>query len=138
MSFYVVKTCNDDELMHWKYIKRYRKNGKWVYVYADQKTHGDITIAKRNVIKAEESAEHWKKAANRNKERENFFDKVEDKEDARRAYEYAKKYELEDLGDALANARKVEQLISDNSIDSLIEKQIDRAKNWVNNFLNRK
>ena len=23
----------DDELMHWKYIKRYKKNGKWRYVY---------------------------------------------------------------------------------------------------------
>ena len=23
----------DDELMHWKYIKRYKKDGKWRYVY---------------------------------------------------------------------------------------------------------
>ena len=23
----------DDELMHWKYIKKYKKNGKWRYVY---------------------------------------------------------------------------------------------------------
>lgn len=26
---------SDDVLMHWKYIKRERKNGRWVYTYKD-------------------------------------------------------------------------------------------------------
>ena len=27
----------DDELYHWKYIRKYKKNGKWRYVYKDNK-----------------------------------------------------------------------------------------------------
>lgn len=30
---------NNDVLMHWKYIKRERKNGKWVYTYPDGSKH---------------------------------------------------------------------------------------------------
>ena len=33
MKYIIARDINDDELMHWKYIKRYQKNGKWVYVY---------------------------------------------------------------------------------------------------------
>ena len=29
----VVRGSKPDELTHWKYIKRYKKNGKWRYVY---------------------------------------------------------------------------------------------------------
>lgn len=31
------KELRDDELMHWKYVKREKKNGKWVYTYANDK-----------------------------------------------------------------------------------------------------
>ena len=27
----------DDELYHWKYIRKYKKNGKWRYVYPNDK-----------------------------------------------------------------------------------------------------
>lgn len=39
---------SDDVLMHWKYIKREKKNGRWVYYY-DQKSadRADYEIAKR-------------------------------------------------------------------------------------------
>lgn len=30
-------TVSDDELYHWKYIKREKKNGKWVYTYPNDK-----------------------------------------------------------------------------------------------------
>lgn len=34
MNYYSVeRSRSNDELIHWKYIKRYKKNGKWVYVY---------------------------------------------------------------------------------------------------------
>lgn len=36
----------DEGLKHWKYIDRYRNTkGKWVYVYANKKTHGAIQKA---------------------------------------------------------------------------------------------
>ena len=41
MSKYVIihgqlREISDDELMHWKYVKRVKKNGRWVYYYDDQ------------------------------------------------------------------------------------------------------
>lgn len=33
LMHYGMETMPDDFLMHWKYIKRERKNGKWVYTY---------------------------------------------------------------------------------------------------------
>ena len=36
MTVYVKRReMSDDELMHWKYIKKIRKNGKWHYFYDD-------------------------------------------------------------------------------------------------------
>lgn len=35
----VVVRRSDDELRHWKYIKRERKNGRWVYEYAEIEKH---------------------------------------------------------------------------------------------------
>ena len=46
MQYYAVNGSGieEDELTHWKYIKRYKKNGKWHYVYGDDKTHRDIKV----------------------------------------------------------------------------------------------
>lgn len=43
----------DDELMHWKYIKRVRKNGKWRYYY-DTKSALGITQRNRANARANE------------------------------------------------------------------------------------
>lgn len=58
MSKYVIihgqlRELSDDELMHWKYIKRERKNGKWVYTYdLKQQVKDKIGItAKENMNK---------------------------------------------------------------------------------------
>ena len=42
MSEYAFVPIVGKELYHWKYLKKYRKNGKWRYVYADKKTHDKI------------------------------------------------------------------------------------------------
>ena len=39
---------SSDELMHWKYVKKVRKNGKWVYYY----DNSEVKNAKKNVDKA--------------------------------------------------------------------------------------
>lgn len=41
----------DLELRHWKYIKKYKHNGKWVYVYDDselQKANKEMTVVKKD------------------------------------------------------------------------------------------
>lgn len=41
----VVKRKDDDELQHWKYIKRVKgKNGKWQYIYDE----GELNMYKNN------------------------------------------------------------------------------------------
>lgn len=35
---------SDEELMHWKYIKREKKNGKWVYYYDDSAYRNSIAV----------------------------------------------------------------------------------------------
>ena len=48
---YIIKRNNDDELMHWKYIRRYKKNGKWVYVYDGAKTNETLEKIKSTIQK---------------------------------------------------------------------------------------
>lgn len=48
-SSYKTKPVYGDTLMHWKYIKRERKNGRWVYYYND----AEYQNAKNNYNKAE-------------------------------------------------------------------------------------
>lgn len=65
---YIIKRNNDDELMHWKYIRRYKKNGKWVYVYDGAKTNETLekiksTIQKKNSKKYYKALEKIKSNA---------------------------------------------------------------------------
>lgn len=50
-SSYKTKPVYGDTLMHWKYIKRERKNGRWVYYYNDS----EYQSAKNNYNKAEKN-----------------------------------------------------------------------------------
>lgn len=45
-------TPRPDELYHWKYIKRYKKNGKWRYVYDKKKLKEDLGYGARDNYKA--------------------------------------------------------------------------------------
>ena len=37
---------SDEELMHWKYIKREKKNGRWVYYYDEKAANKSLENAK--------------------------------------------------------------------------------------------
>ncbi len=53
MSNYIMhngQLHNADELMHWKYVKRVRKNGKWVYYYDRSQLREDVGITKVNDV----------------------------------------------------------------------------------------
>lgn len=55
---------DDDYLCHWKYIKRYKKNGHWVYVYDDKQLHDLRDKQKENLNIAREgreAAEYYKR-----------------------------------------------------------------------------
>lgn len=42
---YTGASDDPDSLMHWKYIKRYKKNGKWRYIYKTNQLKADIDRA---------------------------------------------------------------------------------------------
>ena len=53
----------DDELHHWKYIKRIKKNGKWKYFYDDselKKFENEVTEVRRNRTGGQNTTEYRK------------------------------------------------------------------------------
>ena len=51
---YLGQTFEDDELRHWKYISKERKNGRWVYTYKNDKYENSkqsLNNAKQNYDK---------------------------------------------------------------------------------------
>lgn len=64
MSKYIINNGNfyevpDDTLVHWKYVKREKKNGKWQYTYDDKKSKA--TSAKTNYDKKNNAYKTWEK-----------------------------------------------------------------------------
>ena len=58
MSKYIMhngtfREVTDEELMHWKYIKKEKKNGKWVYIYDES----ELQRAKKDAEKAQKKAD---------------------------------------------------------------------------------
>lgn len=78
----------DDELMHWKYIKREKKNGRWVYYYDHTSARAELERSKKRADDA------WHIA----------LDKAGEMNDAKKArdevhkIENDKKYTLHDAG----------------------------------------
>lgn len=82
-------------LVHWKYLKRYRNGNKWVYVYADKKTHSNIQSVQQKARNKELSSkilentafeskksgtntahEDWKEYMKKSKDYKNASDKL--------------------------------------------------------------
>lgn len=51
----VKRTKPNDELKHWKYVRREKKNGKWVYYYDDDKFKSKSGLNVRADLKEAES-----------------------------------------------------------------------------------
>lgn len=54
---------SDDELMHWKYIKREKVGGKWVYTYADDMKKANAATKKADYKNAVNIKQTWNKQA---------------------------------------------------------------------------
>ena len=74
MSKYVIMhgqfhEMSDDELMHWKYIKREKVNGKWVYTYKQPESNQPTT--RYDMAKANQKRKKDAEKAARKEERTN-------------------------------------------------------------------
>lgn len=139
-------TVSDDELYHYKYVKREKVNGKWRYYYKDTK----VDKAAANAAKATDAYEnavevrtrHWDNMMSKlHKVDDETFDRDQEswhrsarkaidaetnKRQADREYEQAKKKYDESAG------HKVADLLNKS------QDKIDNAKKWVNNLLTKK
>ena len=123
-----------DGICHWKYIRKYKApSGKWVYVYANKKTHQEITRKQKQAKKEDERASSYlTRALNEN----TLHGKTEDfnrlyyshKSSLRKATQYS--------GAAI-------QLMKRNSLEGIALRHIKkannaikRAKKWLSNLLN--
>lgn len=123
------KIVGDDELYHFKYIKRYKKNGKWRYVYADRATHDKIVdLSMQSKLANRESARARIDAAESDREAreaitEHYYDSwriwTDDASSARkRADTYLRESQL--------TARAANRLIESNSVSTKAKKFVDK------------
>lgn len=137
-SSYKTKVLRDDELMHWKYIKREKINGKWRYYYdIGQRAKSDYKEAERNYNRTSENWDRLSKITNKlgakalanpnneskSKARvaskastdayERYLKAVDKLQETKTSYMSSPLYKLEQMGDKIsAGARAIAKLFS--------------------------
>ena len=141
MQYYAVNGSGieEDELIHWKYIKRYKKNGKWHYVYGDDKTHRDIKVNRELAevsdknYKYEQDIVNWA-TDSVNKRRNKGLSTDGSLERTIKIHKKKAKpfKETRDYYNAQAD-----KIINNNSVKTLSKKQINKGKKKVESLLKR-
>jgi hypothetical protein len=126
---------SDDELMHWKYIKRVRQNGRWVYYYNNSNAKTDLESAKnevRDAQKQEFEASKRQLAANKAAEdidNVGFIKKLILKDNKRRADK--------DVASAQKRVEKLYKKYESVEFRVNMEKQIVKGLRTVQNFFSK-
>ena len=121
MNKYYIKNgkfveVSEDELMHWKYIKREKKNGKWVYYYDSDSLKNDakgLTDRVKNAIGigGKERVEQARKANEQAQKGYRYLARIRQnaKDESQSAYKKAdRKYRDMDWYRNIAEADKAE------------------------------
>ena len=131
----------DDELYHWKYIDKYKKNGKWIYIYDDGE--GNVATGKRKGLFGKLSLDKKIQSSQEVARKENKFAK----EEARSKSDAAKvkagnsfisklHYTARTVDKAADKASKAVSNWGKETVKSISkksEKAITKAKNWLDN-----
>lgn len=153
IEFYLAHS-DDDFLCHFKYIRRYKVDGKWRYVYADKDTHKKINkdkgaIAERiNIIsdevkKENERTKYWldelgaiKTGPSHDKnEKDKRLEKTYDKIERDRYVTDLKRFA--DASVLTGYLDDYKELIEKNSVKTLATAKLDKAKNFVKNIFRK-
>lgn len=126
---------NSDQLEHWKYVDRYRKNGRWVYVYPEDSRGNHLTnrsaSLNKTVAKARGEASKYNSGTYFDKDNPGNFEAEKQqantrykrlRADAERAYEAVKE-----------NREKLEEK---KKWDKTLAGRIERGRDWLENKLN--
>ena len=129
---------SDEELMHWKYIKREKKNGKWVYYYHDDDVKKAEAAYKKASLKRGSALDKYDTIVkNRPK------DSSGDPSYAQFEKDYAKKANTA-MSDWAAAKQKYEKTVEKynksfgHTVASALNKasdKLNKAKNWLKSLI---
>lgn len=124
MQIYYGVTKNDsDELTHYKYYRKYKKNGKWQYVYSQEALDENIRRINKQTSAAREKAAKYNSGY--------YFDKdhpgsmAAEKQQANMRYQRLKA----DGERALQKAAK--NRVKEIEYSKSMQGKIDKAKSWL-------
>lgn len=150
-SNYGIGQNSNDQLMHWKYIKKVWKNGKWKYYYDHDQLKDDLGVDEKEAMEKAEDTLNTTAAlmtvaseANR-KNVKDAAERAKEFDDPSKATAYNNKYESE----AKENMRKHEDNYN-KAYDNFqkakaeyyktplgkIEKAAEKAKKWISKIFN--
>lgn len=121
----VRRTSNEDELQHFKYIKREKKNGKWVYTYTKD---GDGNAKVKDM--ARDAVNETSRAADRVKytiKEEKF---AEEHANAKTVKEKVSSGVKRGSNLALMYMNN----IGDGTLDNSVNRGVEKAKSWLRKF----
>ena len=122
MNYYGV-TKNNDELRHWKYIRKYKKNGKTIYVYDQDVLDREVAEANKRTSRLKSKADKYNSGY--------YFDKdrpgktAAEKQQANYAYQRAKADGERTLAKAEQNKKNAKEY------SKTISAKIDKGKQWL-------
>lgn len=140
-------TLSDDELMHFKYLKRYRSGGKWRYVYANDTIHNYIKSAQRHSSTARDRAVEYRKTSKDYRDlASDVYDSYRNtgntklKNESRRYDTIANDYRemfSENMDMSMYYSDLADSEISKNSVSTLSRNAIDKGISFVSEILNK-
>lgn len=151
-----------DGLQHWKYLKRYKKGGKWVYVYADKNTHHRIgyhryeAASNANTLHDIETGSKALTNVKNNLQFYKYWYKKDPPEGFTKVYNPDSEHwdaTIKTLNEAINNKSKyaistnnemrshmyeADKLIGNNSVSTLSKKAVESGKNYIANLVKKK
>lgn len=144
---YNTKTLGDDELMHFKYLKRYRSGDKWRYVYADNTTHNYIKSTQKQSSWARDRAVEYRKTSNDYRDMaRDVYDSYRNtgntklKNESRRYDTIADDYRVmfsENMDMSMYYSDLADSEISKHSVSTLSKNAVDKGISFVSEILNK-
>ena len=152
----VTKFDPSKELTHWKYIKRYRQNGEWRYVYADEDVHKEINRNLSNGKVDKEAADRFvEKKERMRREHESEIDRIRKEAPLNERISAVNKYirsnpgywRAQDYASELIDNfnesseryyRNAYEIIRKNSIRTLASETVNKGKNFIRKLFKKK
>lgn len=152
---YNTKALGDDELMHFKYLKRYKVHGKWRYVYGDRSVHDVIKYYNdKSDSNLREAQKHYEQAANERDTTKYSHTKFLENDGKEGKYGIAQQSKFyfnfsmkeaekqADIGKEFLRksneaSEVAKKFVDDYDFQKMVKNKVDHGKQFVSDLLNR-